>query len=57
MTKEDWHTRYIERLVTKAQMTYREAKDILQAGMGQHAYDDNPEDAADKEMSYWREGR
>lgn len=53
MTKEDWHTRYIARLVTKGQFTYREAKDILQAGIGEYDYDDDPEDAADEEMSYW----
>lgn len=55
MTPEEWHTRYVERLVTKGQLTYREAKDILNSWMGQHDYDDVPESAADEEMWYWRE--
>ena len=54
MNKEDWHTRYIERLVTKGEMTYREAKDVLHKWVGKHDHNDNPEDAADEEMSYWR---
>ena len=53
MTPEEWKERYIARLVVKADFTYREAKDTLNAGMGEHDYDDNPEDAADEEMSYW----
>lgn len=53
MNKETWHRRYIQRLVIKGQMTFREAKDILEAGMGNYYYDDDPEDSADDEMSYW----
>lgn len=49
--RDEWNTQYIERLVHKAEMTYREAKDILSSG--QHDYNDNPEDAADEELSYW----
>lgn len=53
MTPQQWHKRYIERLVQRAKLTYGEAKDTLKAGMGEHDYDDDPEDAADEELSYW----
>ena len=53
MTPKEWHERYIARLVVKAEFTYREAEDICTDG--EHSYEDNPEAAADEEMSYWRE--
>ena len=54
MNKDAWQEQYIERLVTKGKMTYREAHDVLQAGMREYDYDDDdPEDSADEEMSYW----
>ena len=53
MTPNEWHDRYIARLVVKAEFTYGEAEDNFQAGMGEYDYDDDPEDAADTEMSYW----
>ena len=53
MTKQEWHEKYMVRLMRKADFTRREAKDTLKAGMGEHDYDDDPKDAADEEMSYW----
>ncbi len=53
MTPEEWNHRYIERLVQKGQMTYREARGCLKDWMGQPDYKDNPENAADEEMSHW----
>ena len=53
MTPPEWRERYIERLVKKGNFTYRIATDICMA-TGEHDYTDDPEDAADEEMSYWR---
>ena len=56
MTPKEWHRRYVQRLVTKGQFTCREAEDILQDWReAQHSYDDDPESAADEELSYWEE--
>ncbi len=54
MTEQEWHERYVERLVKKGDFTYREARGILKDRMGQHDYNDSPEDAADEELNYWR---
>ena len=54
MTRREWHERFIARLVTKADFTYRMANDICMDGEP-HDYDDNPENAADTEASYWRD--
>lgn len=52
MTKADWDKRYIARLVRKGDFTYRIAKDILMDR--DHDYTDDPEAAADEELSHWR---
>ena len=53
MSIQEWHKRFVERLVQKANFTYRVANDIYMDGES-HDYDDDPEDAADTEASYWR---
>lgn len=50
---EDWHERYKKELIEVAGIPQTEAEDCLMAGMGKFDYDDNPEDSADDEMSYW----
>ncbi len=55
MTPKDWHTRYIERLVTKGQFTHREARGMLKDRMGHYDYDDSPEDEADTEIWFWKD--
>lgn len=52
MTNQEWHERYVARLVYKG-MTYREAQDIV--SRGKHDHGGNPESAAEEELSYWRE--
>ncbi len=52
MTPPEWKERYIARLVVTADFTYRMANDICMDGEP-HDYDDDPEDAADTEASYW----
>jgi hypothetical protein len=53
MDKEEWHERYMKHIQTKAALTRIQAKDTLNAGMGEYDYNDAPEDAADEELSYW----
>ncbi len=50
---EEWHRRYIMRLIAVADITHEQAKDCMEAGIGEHDYGDEPEDSADDEMSYW----
>ena len=50
---DNWHRKYIDRMKTIAGLTEKEAKDALDAGMGEYDYNDNAIDAADSEMSYW----
>ena len=50
--EKDWHDRYIFRLMD-AGLIFEEAEDNLSAIKGDIDYnDDNPEDAADAELSY-----
>jgi len=53
MEKAEWHERYIKYLQRRAGLTRTEAEDTLNAGMGDHDYDDSPEDSAEEEISYW----
>jgi len=50
---EDWHTRYMARLMEKAGLDEKAARVVLEAGMGEFDYTDDPEWAADEELSYW----
>jgi predicted transcriptional regulator len=52
MNIEEWHERYVQRLVDKG-FSYRETFAILIAGIGNYDYKDSPKDAADEELSYW----
>lgn len=54
MDREVWHSRYLERLTVRG-LSCDEAWDALKAGMGEHDYDECPEDMADDELSYWSE--
>jgi len=53
MSPEEWHKRYIAHLQGQAGLTKTEAEDCLTAGMGEHDYDEDPEDSADEEMACW----
>jgi len=53
MNQEEWHKRYIAHLQKRGGLTRTEAEDTLKAGTGEHDYNDDPEDAANEEMSYW----
>ena len=55
MEKELWHKQYMARMREGAALTEEQAQDNLNAGMGDYDYDDNPEDWADEELSYWGE--
>lgn len=58
MDKEAWHKRYKARLIENG-VDEKSAEESLQAGMGSvlegdgYDYDEDPEDSADMEMSYW----
>ena len=53
--KDEWHRRYKARLMEVASIDEKFAQQCLDAGMGEYDYDDDPEDCADSEMSYWEE--
>lgn len=53
MKPKEWRERYIVQLQKRGELTREQAEDILIAGMGEHDYNDNPEDAADAELSCW----
>ena len=50
----EWHDAYFKRLVERG-IDPVLAEATLDAGMGDHDYDDNPSDAADMELSHWSE--
>lgn len=52
MNRKEWHMRYKRRLMEAAGLSRGEAQDSLEAGMGEYDYNNNPEDWADKEISY-----
>ncbi len=54
MNQDEWHDRFVFRLVNKG-LDQQEALDTLDGNMGDHDYEDSPEDAADEELSYWEE--
>lgn len=53
MDINEWHERYIKYLQKRANLTRGMAEDTLKAGMGEHDYNENPEDCAEEELSYW----
>ena len=53
MDEKEWHILYIKRLMKVGGLTQTEAEDSLEAGLDAYNYDDDPEDSADDEMSYW----
>ena len=54
MKPREWHKRYKQCLINQG-VTKRFAQKCLDAGMGEYDYDDEPEEAAISEMSYWEE--
>ncbi len=58
--KDEWHRRYKARLIENG-VDEKFAQETLEAGMGGvmegdgYDYDEDPEDMADSEMSYWEE--
>lgn len=58
MTNEEWLERYAQRIVTQARFSVEEAREIANANPIEDlndGYEDDPEGAADEEMSCWSE--
>ena len=55
MNKSEWQERYKKRLIESYKIDIELANQSLDAAIEGDLvdYDDNPEDAADEEMSYW----
>lgn len=53
MEKGEWRKRYVQRLIDHYAFTKANADEVYQAGADDHDYEDNPEDAADEEISNW----
>ena len=56
MTNDEWLTRYKQRFINQAGLTPEQADDCSRAeafGVLSEGYEDDPEGAADMEMSYW----
>ena len=53
MEAKEWHKQYKAYFIQYANFTEELAEDCLQAGMGGYNYNDNPEDWASDELSYW----
>jgi hypothetical protein len=51
--KLQWERKYMDRLIEKAELTEAEARQALDAAMGDIDYTVLPADAADEEISYW----
>ena len=56
INQEEWHRRYKQQIINSSGLSDQEAQDCLDAGMGEYDYNENPEDMALSEMSYWDEG-
>ena len=53
MEKEEWMKRYKARIIAKG-LSHKEAQAITEAASDDpYQPEDNPEDAADEELSYW----
>lgn len=58
MEKEEWLARYKQRFIEQAGLTDRQAQACAEAETFEvlsEMFADDPEDAADEEMSYWSE--
>jgi hypothetical protein len=55
MDKLDWHKSYMDRIKERcgAECTDDFAQEVLDAGIDDIDYEDDPIDAADVELSYW----
>lgn len=52
MSEAEWRQAYINRLMERG-IDRELAEDTYDAGHDSHDLDDDPEDAADEELSYW----
>lgn len=55
MTKSEWKKRYKAQLIESAGITSKFAEETYQAGLDNHDFKDDPEDAALMELSYWND--
>lgn len=56
ITKREWKKRYKVQLIKSAGITKKFAEEVYQAGKElPHDYNDDPEDAALMELSYWND--
>lgn len=53
MNINEWHERYVRYLMERADLTRAEAENCLEAGKRSYDYNEDPEDAVDKELSCW----
>ena len=52
MNEFNWRVRYINRLIIRG-ISNEFAKETYEAGIDDHDFLSDPEDAADEELSYW----
>ncbi len=51
---DEWKMRYMARILARCpSCTPKDAEEVYAGGIGCHDYDDDPEDAADDEVSNW----
>lgn len=55
ITKGEWKKRYKAQLIKTAGITKKFAEEVYQAGTEDHDFNDDPEDAALMELSYWND--
>jgi hypothetical protein len=56
MTQDEWLDRYAKRFIARCGVTPDQAAEIAKAetfAVLSEGFEDDPEDAADSEMSYW----
>lgn len=53
MKIKEWKARYKKRLMERGGLTSKKSEEAYQAGRDWHDFDEEPEDSADMEMSYW----
>ena len=56
MTEPEWITRYKQRFIERAALTDTQAQALVEAveiSEAREYFEDDPEGAADEEMSYW----
>lgn len=51
--EDRWKTKYIQRLMDKAEMSHETATECFDGGLTDIDWESDPNDAADEELSYW----